>query len=613
MSGEDVVSAIPSELLAWSSWASGLNTDLERAARDLNQKLEDLNFSHPDPTYLGQVPYLGNDVVGYAYRNDGTDTWVGQVGQAFARIATHGLPHGVVAADYQDFLNGLVTTSQQELAGQVGGNPVTDAEARAAASALAERLKEAQDAGDQSQVRDLVRQLQDHQWDPNFTSTFFQSLGVPEALAVLYTIANDDGLLRIYDSALATATNAPGWDPTFNEQMWPPPGSGWQSTSHIEALILKYGVFSEDFLTRAGDSILFGGRSQWNNAHDPVLDQLVLEALARSPEASLGYLLGHPQDPEIGQPSFGDRLVLLLHLLGQEFQGSPEVASAFGAVLAASGSSPMALTPFVGPDGTEPAIQVLLHQLGAQPKGLIPDGARLGIAELISQHIDLFVDAPPSRNGSPSWQQSIFDMAEQDGSDHVLQDNIRRIEVAALSWSLTHMPSSENPADNTNERMWMDWDRRTGTLFALAAMPIGQANYDRTALESDRAFVIDQAIYLALAPGGAWTVPAEDASNWLVDNWMHNGNPLDSSDPGLANKAKDDQVFLNKLADMKGALSAGFLQAHPELVPPGVDRDEFLRKVTGGQDTGNAVISQFQKDLDGASLAFAEQYFFPNK
>jgi hypothetical protein len=613
MSGDDVVSAIPGELISWSGWASGLNTDLERSARDLNQKLEELNFSHPDPGYLGQVPYLGNDVIRYAYRNDGTDTWVGRVGHAFMRIATRGQPHGVVAADYQDFLNGLVTTDQQDLAGLVGANPVTDAEARAAAAALAEQLKEAQDAGDLNQVQDLVRQLRDHQWDPNFTSTFFQSLGVPQTLAVLRTIAKDDGLLRIYDNALATATNSPDWDPAFNDQMWPQPGSGWQSTSPIEALILKYGVFSDDFLTRAGDSVLFGGRNAWTRAHDPTVDQLVLNALARSPSASLSFLLGHPVDPEIGQPSFGDRLVLLLHLLGQEFPGSPDVARAFGGLLSASGHSPMALTPFVGPSGTEPAIQALLHQLGAQPKGLIPDGARSGIADLISQHIELFVDAPLSKDGSATWQQSVFDLAEQDGNDQVLQDSIRKIEAAALSWSLTHMPSSENPTDNANERAWMEWDRRTGTLFALAGMPLSQVNYDRSKLESDRAFVIDQAIYLALAPGGAWTVPAEDAASWMVDSWMHNGNPLNSSDPGLANKAKDDQVFLNKLADMKAALAAGFLQAHPELVPPGVNRDDFLRRVASGEDTGNAVLSQFQKDLNGASLAFAEQYFFPNK
>ena len=31
------------------------------------------------------------------------------------------------------------------------------------------------------------------------------------------------------------------------------------------------------------------------------------------------------------------------------------------------------------------------------------------------------------------------------------------------------------------------------------------------------------------------------------------------------------------------------------------------------KDTGNATLSQFQKDLNGASHAFGEQYFFPKK
>ncbi|HEY4028671.1 MAG TPA: hypothetical protein VGO86_19750, partial [Candidatus Dormibacteraeota bacterium] len=86
------VGAIPGQLIGWASWALGANSDVEAAARDLNQKIDLLNLSHPDPTVLGRVPYVGDDVLALAIRNGSTDTWVGQVGQAFMNLATRGIP-----------------------------------------------------------------------------------------------------------------------------------------------------------------------------------------------------------------------------------------------------------------------------------------------------------------------------------------------------------------------------------------------------------------------------------------------------------------------------------------------------------------------------------------
>ena len=625
MAGDDVVSAIPSELTNWSGWAAGQNADLERAARDLNQKLEALNFSRPDPNYLGQVPYAGNDVVKYAYRNDATDTWVGQVGHAFLLLATRGLPGGLVRADLDGFRNSLVTTNQQDLARMVGGDPVARAEAQAGAAALAEQMKEAVDSGDKARQQELVRELESHMWDPDFTSTFFQSLGVDYTIEVAGSIRDDDHLLYVFDNALATATNAPDWDPAFNDEMWPPPGKRWISPNYDQVRLLKYGVFSEDFLTRAGDNILFGGRYSWNNSHDPFEDQMVLAALSRNPQAAMDYLLGHAPNPEMdGQPSFQIRMANLL-FRGSEYEASPEVASALGDLISAAGRSPDARRPFVGPDGTEPEFQVLLHVLGEAPKSIFPDGARAGLADLIAQYIDSFVDAPLAKDGKPTWQQNVFDLAEEDSDQQIVQDNLKKIEQASVAWSLEHMPKTDDASDNQNVQDWITWEKRIGNLFALSAMPLGQRNYDRTQLESDRVFAIDQIIYFATSPGGPTWVVVDDIAGTLVDNWQHNGNPFNGADYALLDKAKDNEVFLNKLADMKQAMTAHFVQSHPEWWPPELKdghlspdqwsrrMHDFVLEVANGENTGIAHISRFQEQLNAAAGQFAEQYFFPKK
>lgn len=124
--GSDTVSAIPGQLLSWAGWASTANPDLEAAAHDLNQKIDLLNLSHPDPAVLGQVPYVGDDVLAYAIRNGSTDQWVGQVGQAFLTLATRGIPPGILRQEWDAILNGTATVSGGALDGMVGGDPTQD-------------------------------------------------------------------------------------------------------------------------------------------------------------------------------------------------------------------------------------------------------------------------------------------------------------------------------------------------------------------------------------------------------------------------------------------------------------------------------------------------------
>ena len=128
MAGDDVVSAVPGALIDYSAWAQGLDTGLQKQAHALYTAIDALQASAPDPRYLtiGAGDYVSNGVFNHALRDQRTDQWVGQVGQAFLRIETSGLPPGLVHGNYQDFLNGLVTVSQADLTKLVGPDPAGD-------------------------------------------------------------------------------------------------------------------------------------------------------------------------------------------------------------------------------------------------------------------------------------------------------------------------------------------------------------------------------------------------------------------------------------------------------------------------------------------------------
>lgn len=123
--GDDVVSAIPGVLIHYGSWAQGLDGDLQRQAHALYDAIDVLQASAPDPKYLtiGPGDYVSHRVVSKALTDTRTDRWVGRVGQGFLRIATRNLPGGLVRANYEDFLNGLVTTSQADLVRFAPGDP----------------------------------------------------------------------------------------------------------------------------------------------------------------------------------------------------------------------------------------------------------------------------------------------------------------------------------------------------------------------------------------------------------------------------------------------------------------------------------------------------------
>ncbi|HSR25305.1 MAG TPA: hypothetical protein VLW53_17250 [Candidatus Eisenbacteria bacterium] len=120
-----VAAAIPAELIHWPGWASGLNSNLRTRGDLLDMAVAALARSAPDPgiLQLGAEDHMGGTVVAFAARNQATDQWVGQVGWAFFRAATKGLPPGLVRADREDLLNGTVTATDGQVAASAPDDP----------------------------------------------------------------------------------------------------------------------------------------------------------------------------------------------------------------------------------------------------------------------------------------------------------------------------------------------------------------------------------------------------------------------------------------------------------------------------------------------------------
>ena len=86
----DSCSAVPADLEAYG--AAGLRMDalLRAQAERLQDAINRLMASHPDPSLLGRVTPVGHNLSHYAATNANTDVWVGDVGKAFERANQHG-------------------------------------------------------------------------------------------------------------------------------------------------------------------------------------------------------------------------------------------------------------------------------------------------------------------------------------------------------------------------------------------------------------------------------------------------------------------------------------------------------------------------------------------
>jgi hypothetical protein len=382
--GDGTASAIPSDLTHWATWASGLNKSLDSMGKQVNQAIEDFNSGAQEPRFIGHVDQVGNDVIGYAARNGVIDEWVGKVGQAFIQADHKGVPPQIYRADHQDFITGLNTASEADLARLVGADPTKQANDAANGAALAAQLKQAEDAKDEDQFRTILSRLKGQSQE--FAYAFFNELGPDQTIKTLIPInqMNDDGLLRTFDKALGQASQHPGWDPNFTSALLDPRRGAWgygrTNTSHVQLSMLKYGTFSEDFLTQSADYFLF--------SHEfPTIDSdeglVVFDALDQNPNAAYDYLTGHYQ---VG----GENLPRVQYLLGYSTRAYPTGENkALGNLIAHAGFSD---------NGRADNGNQLLQVIGSidNPNG-VPDDIRPGIEILLAHYIGNFpTDTPPS-------------------------------------------------------------------------------------------------------------------------------------------------------------------------------------------------------------------------
>jgi hypothetical protein len=622
-------SAIPSQLTGYSGWASFQNGDLKTAARKLNAALEKLNQAKNSSYVLGQVEYVGNDVLGYAARNEITDSWVGDVGRAFSDADRQGVNPQLYKANYQDFQNSKATVSDKAVTSRVGGDPVKAGEQNSAATKLAAALREAEDTGNAAQVKAIISQLEAHQYDPAWAAAFFKELGPDETrFAIEFIYKEDDPenvrLLTIYDTALASATNSDGWDPDFNSQMWKQ-GGGMRAS---DSLLLKYQTvaYSEDFLTKAADSALFYPEGTLTTL-DPKYAKIIFNALAQNPDASLHYLLGSPPDGKNGTLP-GTRIMALLRDYQNTFRtdegGS---ATALSSVLAAAGRSSDAMQQYVGPFGTEPQIQVLLHVLSGTPDAWVPEGIRPGINQVICEHIDLFVPhIDPKHPESPefgsdwTWQEKIFKMAVADNEGHVDIEGVRQLQNAVQQWALLHVPdvSAKSGASLDAFRAYM---YQVGTLWALAALPVRQGGYDKEHFREEQIDAIKTLVGLIPIPVPLKDEGAKKVAEYMVDHvdeWSREIGAKAAAKAGGDADKESVEAYYRQLGGMRLMLSEQYVAQHPGLVKgmTSTEEAEYIHQLAEGTDPSggsDADVAAFELELDSASKTFAEQYNNPKR
>lgn len=432
------------------------------------------------------------------------------------------------------------------------------------------------DAANRHDLRALRRALDDlkgHEDDPTYAAGVFQTLGPAETAKVMSAFAAadtdpaDDQRVALYDTALATFTNSPAWDPSWNATLWPHGDPAQTPDPAVATLLLSHGAhYSADFLKTAADSILFSPLRSDAGPVDPGYDPVhaVLENLAANPSVDLDYLLGQGMNPV--SPTT-PRIQVLLEAPDGFNQSGPGQGLA-DAIAAAA-----------GPSNPADRVTVLLQQIAAlpgvgeptqNPTATIPDPVKAGIADAISENLDDFADLPPQAPGDPPpWQEKLFIDAElaQDGS--LIQANVKSLQDAIGRWQNANVPS--DLADNPDTTVWME---RVGTLSGLAAYPQGQSKYDQQALQKANEDLLTSLLSLASSkvPLPA-SLPGQVAAQLLprvekvAASWVTQGPPWANTNGNSPSSARAT-AYYNDVGSLRTGLAAAWLQAHPEDLPP---------------------------------------------
>lgn len=557
------ISANPSELVGWAGWAQGLNGNLSGSAHDLNDAIEAFNKAPQNPKFTPPVAYVGNDVIAYAAQNGTVDAWVGEVGQAFAAVDHAGIPGGVYRANQRDFFGGVNTASEAALMALVGGDPTRQAKSAAGGARLAAEVREAQDSGDSAKVRALLARLENT--DQQFDLTFFQDLGADRTITALIDVAGtrDQNLLRTFDTALGQATNDPRWDPAFTSALLDPNRGAWKPAEgfigDFQLDLLRYGKYSGDFLTSAGDYFLLSGKCPTVRASDTAA--VVFNALARNPDAGYQYLTGTYNDGS-------ENLPRIQYLLRHSTMSYPDDGSnrALARLIDAAG--------FSG-DGHIDGAGRLLQDIGSIPTANeVDDSLRPAIERLLAGYIGNFAGFDPQSNsatrqynaGNFTWQERLFQIAELNGDGNPDPARMRQLDTAIVRWLATGLGSHPQNAAKVFQE--------AGALFGLALLPQRKAlwnNYDEAAMRTQMASFLAGTL-AAFLPGGA---PVAILANTVIT--IASGY--------LGPSTSDTQVSDYDITRSSKAISTAMLITYlaarnPDVLPPSLRRQPIFQPGT---------------------------------
>jgi hypothetical protein len=502
----DVSSAIPNDLIMYGGGAESHNRQLMDWARHVTQALDALRRSNPDPGLLPSVPDLGASLNAYAVKKEAIDKFVYDVGMAFMTLSNRDWMSPISVSD--DALN-------KEL----------DKEEGAQGRKYADQVARGEIPLDQA-----LAMIGD---DPIETAAFFKELGPVETLDLVGNIT-DPGQLQKFDEALATATQSPTWDPSFTDELvngdyydyenLGPPERRWMLTADL----LKYGVYSEDFLTKTGDAYLFHQKDDGVN-HGA---ELALSALARNPDAALNYLNGtdptdHDQTRLTHLLDGGVGLTAQMPGGEEEFQRyQAQINHELGLTTLAANAAPDA-----GPESQAK----LLDSISKVPVSVVPNPFRDVVTELIGTDMQLFGDKLPSSDpnhpqnatDSPlSWEarQRLFLIAMYDfdrDNAHQLVPNEGRVDTlreAMLGYAMSNQDLAA--ADPT---VWIHNAASMNALMSdgLAAYPYYQEELKKQQEEFSSIFI--GISLLALPVAGPFAVEAglSEAAFIAIEDTVH--------------------------------------------------------------------------------------------
>jgi hypothetical protein len=575
------VSAVPQDLLNYSRVGAEHARTLLGTGKRVSQDLGAFAGSHPDPALIRGIPDLGGRLQAFSRGKQTTDEWVGEVGQAFLNIEI--MTYGPGWND----LSPVAMTDASELDWQIRH----DDEAATQGRDLADRMRKALAARDVDTVEKLQQELAANQWDPAYTASFFMELGPENTLQAMRPIYDDPDKLAAYDRALATATSSPLWDPAFTRRLfdWKAhmsndlEGMGFRTL--LTELLLKDGTYSEDFLTQAGDAFFYsphtpavgppGGRDQ--------VFSIFLHALQKNPHADFDYLTGERD----GQ----HRVTHLLELSGSAASMDPDAGRALGEAIRIAGfEAPQAL------DGHQRLLQYVSE---ADPFD-VADGARDGVADLITIYVDEFKHAHLNADGSHelSWQAKLFRVAELGEDGEVDQETYRKIQGAILEWSRWNMPDSLNvPQDR-----WADYANQLGNMEALSLLPLSNAVYHSA--EEKRELVNLGALALSQVPELAGDVPEplEPVVKVLGLVWEHG---VDQARTSISDRIqhdaniKDRDLYVSTVANFNMAIVENAMLKDPGFIPRSVMQQAATDPQALGRFLGRLAAAEDTNDLSG--------------